>query len=140
MQLEEKIARLKRQFGPEDLRVPFTDAKEILRKIETQFLRHDYFNFPESGWMQRLKGFEQIRLDCIATDFIEDHLDPEQKYWWVFVDPPFHHSSRNKIFDATTKAGLALSSIFRGSPIFIIEKKYAWMWAIEVEEGMLWRR
>lgn len=135
MYLEEKLDLLKKELYPEHLTIRYNDFKEIIDKIESKYLHFDNLNFKYSGWKERLKDFEESSFKSDVFDFIDRQLKEKQKYWWVFVDPPNHSNSRHRIFDATTKGGKRLAVLFQDSPIFIIEKKYKWMMAIDPKNG-----
>jgi hypothetical protein len=105
-----------------------------MKKIESVFLTK-HMNHQFSGWTARLKHYSEIQFDDYWLDFIKKELVPveDQKYWWVFTDDLDPHA-RHRLFDATMVGGHSMSFLFSKSPVFIIEKKYAWMLLVDREQ------
>ncbi|HEY8935568.1 MAG TPA: hypothetical protein VIM65_10130 [Cyclobacteriaceae bacterium] len=85
MFLEEKIDRLKNRLSPNDLTIRYNDFGEVMTKIESAFLNKE-LNYKFSGWTERLKQFSEKSFDCSFLDFLENNLQKDQKYWWVFME------------------------------------------------------
>ncbi|MBI3220883.1 MAG: hypothetical protein HYZ44_15315 [Bacteroidetes bacterium] len=132
MFLEEKIDALKRSISSKDLTIRYNDFGEVMTKIESAFLTK-HMNHQFSGWTDRLKPYSEILFDGFWLDFIKKELVEDQKYWWVFTDDLDPHS-RHRLFDATIVGGYHVSFLFSKSPVFIVEKKYAWMLMVDREQ------
>ena len=131
MFLEEKLDVLKKKLSPKEFQVRYNDYKQVMSRIESRFLRFDNLNYHFSGWKERLKDFQSQKYEGVTFDFLYENLEPEQKYWWVFVEGHGRPTDRHWLFDANWKGGLHLSSLFSQTPIFIVDKKYEWMWMVE---------
>jgi hypothetical protein len=132
MFIEEKIDRLKQQLLPSDLTIRYNDFGEVMTKIESKFL-NKHLNYKFSGWIERVKEFSEKSFGCDFLDFLDKELLKDQKYWWVFVENK-EPSSRHRLFDATIVGGYRLSFLFPHSPVFIVEKKYAWMLIVDRDQ------
>ena len=140
MFIEEKIEALKKQLSDKDLKIRFTEFKAIMEKIESHFLDFSDLNYKYSGWEKRLVGFEDKPYDNSVEELLNELLLDDKNYWWIYVEPPSYPNSRHRIFDASLKGGKSLANLFYGSPIFIVDKKYFWMIAIDRKKKILRKR
>ena len=137
MHLEEKLDLLKKELYPDHLAIRFNEFKSIFKKIDSKFLGEQDLNYPNSKWKERLKGFQESELKMGQLEFLESRLEKGQKYWWIFLEQPDYEGSRHRLFDATLKGGKRLSYLFQASPIFVVEKKYQWMFMVDESKGVI---
>jgi hypothetical protein len=133
MFLEEKLDRLQSYLSPDDLVIRFTEFKSIMSKIEAKFLSSEDLNYHYNGWIVRLKDFEDFAYEQSTFDYLEGMLDKDKKYWWIYVNGP-EPNSRHYVFDATLKGGRSLSYVFPRGVMYIVHKKYDWMFLLNREE------
>ncbi len=129
MFLEEKLDLLKRELPPEHLVVRYTDYKAVMNKIEARFLRKDK-QYSFCGWQERFVASQVYTIEGNIFEHLNTVLVADQKYWWVYAEDELPNS-RHRLFDATGYGGERLSYLFYNSPIFIIHKKYEWMFMID---------
>lgn len=139
MFLEEKIDYLKRKFPATDFRVPFTDATEILKVIESKFIKvkdvqGDLHNLSQrfTQWNSTIKNKAKV-MSLSATDYSDwlDKLDSHANYWMVITTNE-SASSKHLIYDCKPNALAALASITQTN-FFIVDKKYRWFSFFELD-------
>ena len=139
MFLEEKIEHLKSRFPTTDFRVPFTDATDILKTIESKFIKvkdvqADPNNLRQrfSQWSNNVKNKVEVMSICIA-DYSNwlDKLDSHTNYWMVITTDE-SASAKHLVYDCKPTALAALASISQTN-FFIIDKKYEWFTLFEFD-------
>ncbi|MEO1053577.1 MAG: hypothetical protein AAFX87_23280 [Bacteroidota bacterium] len=90
MYWHEKIAAIKQMHSTEDFSVLSTNRKEVLRKIETKFIKKppDYYdlnNFNERfcNWWSDLTTSFEARIDINPNLLLtlSSLIEPEESYW-----------------------------------------------------------
>jgi hypothetical protein len=137
MFIEEKLDNLKQELTDKNLVIRYNDFKSIMSKIENHFLSNENLNHKYSGWIERLKNFNENNFEEETFQLLTSKLKDNQKYWWIFVDSPCYPNSRHRVFDATLLGGQRLSFIFSESPIYIVHKKYDWMIMLDRKQKLI---
>ena len=88
MYWNEKIDIIKKKYSNSEFSVPYIKRKDILRKIETEFIRRneDYYlpnNFNERfcKWWDNLNVINEEKLSIDLEKIINQIIEPEQKNW-----------------------------------------------------------
>jgi hypothetical protein len=123
---QEKIDRIKKQFSQDEFRVPFSDWRGILKKMEARFVISSKPAYRYTNWSEGLK--ERVVLRKIAHQAIPkamSTLDPAKNYWVVIV---LGNASmaQHLVYDCKPAAMEYLVAIAPGD-FFIGDKKYQWL-------------
>ncbi|MDX2302983.1 MAG: DUF6756 family protein [Microscillaceae bacterium] len=133
MYFEEHIERLKREFPSSDFRVPFTEATEVLKKIEKIFIKvkdihTDLNNTAQycSNWTENLKNKTELKSINIfqIKEYLEG-LDPNKKYWTILASKS-NPSTKHYLYDTKVNSMIALLNL-KLDDFFIADKKYEWL-------------
>lgn len=140
MYFEEHIERLKNEFSSSDFRVPFSEATEILKKIERKFIKvkdiqTDLNNIGQncSNWAENLKN--KIELKNMNIFQIKEHLNVlnhDEKYWTILASSN-NPSTKNYIYETKLNSIIALLNI-RVDDFFIADKKYEWLIYFQIDK------
>jgi hypothetical protein len=137
MFLEEKIDSLKKHYSADELKVPYVDFKEIMKRIESHFIIKSDTNSAFNNWTLNLKNPEKTyTIDVGTVDFIRTELDLDKNYWWIFVEGQLP-SDRHRLFDAKPTAGLRLLELFHEPAFYIVDKKYEWLIAVDAKSSTI---
>lgn len=139
MYFEEHIERLKREFPSSDFRVPFTDATEVLRKIEKKFIKvkdiqTDLNNIGQycSNWTENLKNKTELRnINIFQIEEYLNRLDKDKKYWTILARRN-NSLTKHYIYDTKLNSMMALLNI-RLDDFFIADKKYEWLICFQID-------
>jgi hypothetical protein len=139
MYFEEHIERLKKEFSSSEFRVPFTEATEVLKKIENKFIKvkdiqTDLNNIGQycSNWTENLKNKTEIKnIDIFQIKEYLDRLDQDKKYWTILASRK-KPSTKHYIYDTKLKSMVALLNI-RLDDFFIADKKYEWLVFFQID-------
>ena len=140
MYFEEKIEQIKKEFSSSEFKIPFNDATQILKTIETHFIRQKDISKSRNNvsqncneWASNMKEKEMI--ESIQPQNIHDFLnkfEPENNYWLVIAwreNPQIKH----QIYDTKLNALKVVVSIHQNH-FFIIDKKYKWLYFFDVDK------
>lgn len=139
MHFEEHIERLKKEFPTSDFRVPFTEATEVLKKIEKQFIKvkdiqTDLNNLGQycGNWKENLKYKTEITtIDILQINAYLEKLGQTKNYWTILATKnPFN---KHYIYETKLNSTIALINI-RLDDFFIADKKYEWLIYFEIDK------
>jgi hypothetical protein len=122
MYWEKKLEIVKKEFGPDDFKVPFTTWKDILLKIESKFIVRNNSNYEFTAWMEHLKEKHDIG-EVMSTSHVVSKLP--QKHYWLVLDLGKHY-----VYDCKPEVIESILSRIKVN-FFIIDKKYEWMISFE---------
>ncbi len=139
MYFAEHIERLKREFPSSDFRVPFTEATEVLKKIEKKFIKvkdvqTDLNNIGQycSDWAENLKNKTELKnINIFQIKEYLDRLDQNKKYWTILASKS-NPSTKYNIYDTKVNSMIALLNI-RLDDFFIADKKYEWLIYFQID-------
>jgi len=139
MYFEEHIERLKREIPNTDFRVPFTEATEVLKKIEKKFikvkdLQTDLNNIGQycSNWTENIKNKTELKIiDIFQIKEYLDRLDQDKKYWTIIASRN-HPLTKHYIYETKLNSMVALLNI-RLDDFFIADKKYEWLVLFQID-------
>lgn len=126
MYWEEKIDLLKKQFAASELRVPFTDWAEVMKKIESRFIVKNDSNMHFNYWGENIK--QRTAVQTLPTNRLStklEQLNQDENYWIVVVAGKAANS-KHYIYDCKPTAIEALTGL-TPNDFFIVDKKYQWL-------------
>ncbi|MES2516783.1 MAG: hypothetical protein V4585_01675 [Bacteroidota bacterium] len=140
MYFEEQIEQIKNEFSSSEFKIPFNNATQILKTIESHFIRQKDINKSRNNIAQNCNDWacnikEKERIEIVQLQSIDDFLDRfehKTNYWLVIAwcnNPQIKH----QIYDTELSALKAIVSIHQND-FFIIDKKYNWFYFFEVDK------
>jgi len=128
---DEKIEVLKKKFPQDQFRIPFSDWSDILKKIETKFLKRSR-EYRFTYWSEYLKEKAPIRIiprQEIGREIAK--LSSRQNYW-VIIACDNAPTTEHLVYDCKIDAAKALLSI-APADFYLGDKKYAWLAYFKVD-------
>ena len=139
MHWNEKIALIKQKYSDQDFSVPHVDRKEILRKIETKFIRrvkeyYDLNNFNErfSNWWADSKDPIEVTAASDIRTQLSSVLDQDERFWIACEFP-----GKILLYKSTLAPALNLISIGQTwtQTFHVIQIKYDFMLSFRLVDG-----
>lgn len=134
---EEKINLAKKNFSPTKFKVPHVKRKEILKKIETKFIKRpeNYYDANNafynrfSNWWENLKSPFEKNFSGTFEGLLDTLLEKNQHYWVAF-----EFKDHILIYKATPEVILFLSSIAQTwtKTFHVIDLKYNFLIGIKL--------
>ena len=138
MHWNEKIDLIKRRYSDDEFSVPHVKRKEVLRKIESKFIKRskEYYdlnskNIRFSDWWEYLDSTKELVIQLEVKDLLKQIIKPNQKYWIAceFPDQVLIYKSNLPAAIDLVSNGLAWTKTFH-----IIEQKYEFLLGLKLEE------
>ena len=137
----EKIDLIKKKYSNEDFSVPHVNRKEILRKIESKFIKRneDYYDLNNSkkrftNWWDNLKSNKETLIEGELKSNLEQFINTNQKYWFVC-----EFSNQILVYKSKLSPIINLISIghSKTNTFHIIEPKYDFFLGLRIEKDKI---
>jgi len=123
----EKIDLIKKRYAPPTFKIPFTEWREIFKKIEDNFIvEYDPNDFTPNWERKHIKQsnlLHEIKHNNLDTYLRQ--LPDTTNYWIVFSFSHNNAKGKYHVYDCQLEPFLALVH-WCGFNFYVIEKKYAW--------------
>lgn len=134
----EKIDTIKKKYSVQEFAVPQVKRKEILRKIESKFIKRDkdYFHpnntdVKFNNWWDNLAVKEIIKTNQSLSNFLKNVFSPTQKNWLACEFPNQVYIYQSKLNPATDLVSIGLG---RTSRYYFIDLKYEYLIGFEIQK------